>query len=267
MGLLLSVGLPSTYASAAVAFDSAASNYCGSIYSPQPCPSTPPYTVTWSHTIGGGANRILIVGVSGETPVSGIAYGSSSLALLAAQNQGSIRAEAWYLLNPPTGTATITVTFSGAPPDAIGGSVSYFNVASVGSYNSAGGGGSDPITLTVNANSGDLVIGVLAMSTGSLPSPGLGQTERWNVLANSGTPDGAGSDKPASSPVTMTWTTSPYFGWALIGVDLQPPAAPVGGEMIPINQLQVLMPWLVLTVTLGIVSIATLIRGRRTRNN
>lgn len=217
-----------------------------------------------------------MVGVSGDialTPVSGIVYGSSSLALLAAQNQGSIRAEAWYLLNPPTGTAAITVTFSGAPSDAIGGSVSYFNVASVGSHNSASGGGSDPITLTVNANSGDLVIDVLAMSTGSLPSPGLGQTERWNVLANSGTPDGAGSDKPASSPVTMTWTTSPYFGWALIGVDLQPPApvgrppAPVGGEMIPINQLQVLVLWLVLTVTLGIVSIATLIRGRRTRNN
>jgi len=226
MGLLFSAGLPSTYASTTITFDSAASNYCGSIYSPQPCPSTPPYTVTWSHTIGGGANRILIVGVSGEitlTPVSGIVYGPSSLTLLAAQNEGSIRAEAWYLLNPPTGTATITVTFSGAQPDAIGGSVSYFNVASVGGYNSAGGGGSDPITITVNANSGDLVTDVLAMYTGSLPSPGLGQTERWNVLANSGTPDGAGSDKPGSSPVTMTWTTSPYFGWALIGIQLQPP--------------------------------------------
>lgn len=49
-------------------------------------------------------------------------------------------------------------------------------------------------------------------------------------------------------------------------IDYATPMA-VGGEMIPINQLQVLLPWLALIAALSIISVGTLIRRRRTRNN
>jgi hypothetical protein len=45
------------------------------------------------------------------------------------------------------------------------------------------------------------------------------------------------------------------------------PLLPVGGEMIPINQVQVLAPWLALIAALIILSVEALIKGRRTGSN
>jgi hypothetical protein len=283
MGLLLSAGMPSAYGSTVIAFDAAASNSCTSCL----------VTLTWPHTIGGGTNGILIVGVSefGNDPappplppVVSIMYGSSSLTFIAAQNDLTnvvVRAEAWYLLNPPTGTASITVTFSSIPVvggSVVGGSVSYFNVAGLGTSNSATSlstTSGNPASVTVNANAGDLVTDVLAMNAESIipATPGVGQTPRWNVAPPTSSLVGAGSDKPASSPVTMTWTGVNVPIWALIGIDLQPapttfPAVhqtPVGGIMLPSIGLTVLLPWAVVLSLLGVLSVEAFRVKRRAK--
>ena len=86
-------------------------------------------TLAWSHTIGSGGSRILIVGISlrvdnsspsGSAIVSSVKLGSTTLTCLAAiedNNAGScaagstgsvfLRSEIWYLQNPPIGAATI----------------------------------------------------------------------------------------------------------------------------------------------------------------
>jgi hypothetical protein len=70
-----------------------------------------------------------------------------------------------------------------------------------------------------------------------------------------------------SSPTTFPWalsgvTDQPY---AEAGIALNPSSAPmaVGGEIIPINLVQVLMPWLALVAVLGTVSVWTLLVKRR----
>ena len=231
---LLSAALPSAYGATVIAFDAAANTSCSG------CGPT----VSWSHTVGSGSNTILIVGVSQGGPsitVSTVTYGGTPLTFIVHKNSVSdnVRAEMWYLLNPHPGTATIQVTFAGSPVFVlVVGSVSYFNVAGVGNSNSANGF-ADPASSTVNANTGDLVVDTLATGQEApFPSPvGAGQTQRWQV----GIDDdfaGGGSDKPASSPVIMTW--SPITGtgnWAMVGADLQPiiiPEYPLGLPLLAI---------------------------------
>jgi hypothetical protein len=172
----------------------------------------------------------------------------------------------WYLLSPLMGTATITAT---GPPTTfsegeVGGSSSYFNVASVGSFNSAnsgtlGGTPSLPVSVSVNANPGDLVVDTLgALTTGvGTWSAGTGQNQRWLVQVPIDESDwvGAGSDKPASSPVTMTWSGTNIYGWTLIAVQLVQVQAP------PIPEYPYGLPLLALIMIIGY----GLVR-RRTRN-
>lgn len=230
--LIVVIVLPSTNAVSLITFDSANSNACS-------CP-----TLSWLHTTGSGPNRILIVGVSdtGAPPsylvVSGVTYGGSPLTLIAAQEGLPFeRAEMWYLSNPPTGTATVTVTVVGFPDGIVGGSVSYSNVGSLGSHSSNSGINSNP-SASVSANAGDLVVDTVAV--GPLHAdltPGSGQTQRW---IGGGT--GAGSDKPASSPVTMTWSSAtPAEEWALVAVDLQPFIAPIPEYPLGLSLLAIFM--------------------------
>lgn len=209
-GLLFSAVAPNVQGGSVIAFDSTAHTFCASCSSP----------MTWSHTVGSGSNRILIVGLSISSGISAsaVTYGAQSLSHIITQFGANPDAEMWYLLSPTVGTATITVTFAASTAFAVGSSVSYFNVASVGSSNGAHGSTS-PASVTVSANSGDLVVDTLAGNTGSW-SADPSQTPRWNQVMG-GT--GAGSDKPAASPVTMTWSiTATTVYWALVAVDLQP---------------------------------------------
>lgn len=286
--LFTALATPTVHASTPIVFDAANSTNCNPHGTP--CPAVAPITLAWSHTVGSGSFPILVVGVSdglvpdlvtpGSFAVSSVTYGSSSLTFIGAQNSvlNYLRVEMWYLLNPPIGTATITVTFSAAVDFAVGGSASYFNVGGVGAFNSANSG--TPISVTVNSNSGALVVDTIVSTLGAA-SPGAGQTQRWNsgLIDPVGTLTkevGAGSDKPASSPVTMTWAGAGTLmisniqpEWAIIAVALDPFVAhavhqvPVGGEMLPINLVLVLAPWVAALLILTVIPIQTLMRRRR----
>jgi len=250
--LLASTAVPYAYAQTVIVFDTAASTFC-STGGP-----TCGITLSWSHTVGSGSNRILVVGVAinadGIPQISGISYGSSSLTALPTSAPNWIAM--YYLLNPPIGTRTVTVTFDMIPPRSVSaGSISYFNVATVGSTSSETDV-STLATVAVSSNAGDLVVDILSAGYGALPPAlGPGQTLRWQESTF-----GAMSDKIGVSPSTsMTWTLAggAYRGiWRLIAVTLVPAAAPtlvsgpVGGFMEPVNKLAVIAPWL---AVIGIV--------------
>lgn len=215
-------------------------------------------TLSWTHTVGSNPNRILIVGIS-ASPVSGavsvtlVQFGSSSLTPLTPISiSDNFLVQQWYLLNP-SGSATVTVTFATSPAFAVGASASFFNVAGVRASNGATGT-STTASVTVSAISGDLVVDTLATSVPLSVASDASQTQLWNL--NVGEVTGAGSDKPASSPVTMQWT----FGgatllWALVAVDLQPAGIP------PIPEYPIGLPLLAMfmIIAYGLVR-------RRTRN-
>jgi len=76
-------------------------------------------SLTWSHAVGTGSSRLLIVGVSvrdtTKGSATGVTYGGTSLTLIGrATNGTTVETTQWYLLNPTSGTANVVVTLSAA---------------------------------------------------------------------------------------------------------------------------------------------------------
>ncbi len=279
MFLLLLEPLP-VHASTSIVFDSFASNNCNGLL-PAQCGS-----LSWSHTVGSGGNGILIVGVSyvpslGSTSDS-VKFGTTSLSLLGSHPDceqvgfgGGAVVQLWSLLNPPTGTATVTITFNAGPDLLVGGSVSYFNVASTGTVasNDEGCTRSSPGSVSVASSSGDLVVDILCMvSYVGYNTANAEQTQRYSSTYTSGgfgiNIVGAESDQP-DPPVTMTWDfptpnppfTDPY--WSLIGVPLTPAATTTTTTAPPIPEYPLGLPILAILIVLayGLIRRRTLSRA------
>src|SRR5208337_2893294 len=97
-------------ATSPIIFDSSGSTSCNY----PSCELSSPTKLTWSHTVGSGSNRILIVGISyvfyvGPASVASVTYGAcpscASLTLIPGATHvepvDNVHAELWALQNPP----------------------------------------------------------------------------------------------------------------------------------------------------------------------
>src|SRR5438128_2740249 len=86
--------------------------------------------ISWSHTVGSGNNRLLVVTLSAYNPsaqgVNSIKFNGVNLTQLTSKSTPSTYTEMWYLLNPPTGTYTINVSYQKS--QAVAGAVSFYGV-------------------------------------------------------------------------------------------------------------------------------------------
>ncbi len=182
-------------------------------------------SLTWSHTVGTQANRVLLVGVSiadalGQS-VTGVTYGGVALTKLSAISNGTTaRAEVWYLIAPASGTANIVASLSAAAV-LVGGASSLYNVDqadSFGAVMTASGSGTAVSDALGTDSAQDLAHDVVASAATSLTAGG-GQTERWNVGVAGVA--GAGSTRPGTGgAVTMAWTNGISAAWAQVAVDV-----------------------------------------------
>jgi hypothetical protein len=216
-------------------------------------------TLAWTHTIGPGDSRILVVGVSlsefnnspnGNVFVNTITYGSSSLTCLKATEDNSggscgagasgtffVRSEIWYLLNPPVGSATITVTTnSSLKTNIAAGSVSYFGVLSAASGGASSSQtnnstGTSTASLAVTSAANNLVLGNVSLAknfSGTQITVTSANTALLDIADNSSSGShvqDAASSSTAVNP-TMSWSfttsgtaTSP---WAVVAAMLTP---------------------------------------------
>ena len=181
-------------------------------------------SLSWSHTMGGGANRKLVVGVSIEQPSLGAETVSSvtfnGVPLTFAQGVTVVfsfihRVELWYLDEadiPTTGTGTIVVTMPGSTRELNAGALS---------LTGAQAGAPEATATNTNANAATITTGIATLTDGAWLvdvvgsghsgsfAPGSGQTERWdrtNFTAN-----GAMSTKVAATAGanSMTQTHNP----------------------------------------------------------
>lgn len=162
-------------------------------------------TLTWSHTLGSGANRILMVGVSiqndGAQTISSVTYNGVSMTdLNNDSNQGTIRTEIFYMREsslPAAGTYDITVTTS-ASTKIFAGSLSFFNVHQTSTFNTnptpttGTGSGSDfgESTMTITSAVGEMAFyveghyltgaDVNSLDLGMYVSNPNGETNRWS---------------------------------------------------------------------------------------
>ncbi len=186
--------------------------------------------LTWSHTVGAGPDRVLVVGVSNHanTQVDGVTYGGTPLTPIVSRPGGgnNTRASLFILVAPPPGPADVVVTLAGAE-DVVGGAVSFTGVepgTPVGGSASARGTGT-LASVTIASAPGEVVVDtVAARGNGMLITVGGGQNELWNRATGTLGTDviGGGSTEPGAASVTMSWTLSASRSWAVAAASLRP---------------------------------------------
>lgn len=202
-------------------------------------------TLSWSHTIGSGDDRLLVVGVQAECedgnearlPVQSIKYNDVDLtkADSAIIDTGyALSSELWYLLDaglPAAGTYTIQVTYSGVIRARTGGSVSVSGATQAAPEDTATATATaNPISATVTASEGAWVFDSVGCGNdaGTFTPQTAGMTKRYERQGSPGEPlwgcVGAGSTIEASSPGTISpqWSCSSVNRMAQVAASFAP---------------------------------------------
>jgi len=206
--------------------------------------STTATSISWSHTTGTGSNRLLLVAVGVHvatgTPatVSNVTYGGVSLiqvttALYSAKDP-QVRTYVFGLVNPASGTNTITVNFVAATL-SVAGAVTYTGVdqtTPIQTSNTATGAGKAPSVLVTVTGGGRWLFGHLGgdePKTWSI-TEGAEQTNRW---AQEGQfYKGRGSDKSVSAgSQSMSWTLDKTVNYVASAVVINPATPPPVGHL------------------------------------
>ena len=166
-------------------------------------------SISFSHSTSGNS-RLLVVsfaGAAGNSVTSGT-YAGQSLIKLTGSSYGGATAELWYLINPPTGSNTVSLTLSNGEKSSAG-ATTYTNVNQSSPFRTTNTEGSSDTSYnaTVSGDNTDLVIDMISTYTAT-SIPNGSQTERFYCPAGSvGAGSTAqGSTKAGGSSVTMTWT-------------------------------------------------------------
>jgi len=194
-------------------------------------------SLSWSHTIGSGPNRILIVGVSTYSQtVSSVTYDGTGLTSIGSIANGSGgRAEIFKLLEaslPSTGSYTIEVTLGGSAA-VVAGATSWSGIDQTtphGTFTSNTGASNTP-TVDVSSAGGEMVVDTLAVypAGGGIMGPGAGQTQRWSATPSLSA-GGGGSSEPGETTVTMSWSTSVGMNWAIGAISLKPDTTVISND-------------------------------------
>jgi len=209
-------------------------------------------SLSWSHTVGSGKNRLLVVtvstsrGGSGSAPptVSSITYNNVAMTagptnVYTSGSNPQVRSYIYYLVNPPSGSHTIQVNLSGTSSStyAVGGSVSYSNVnqsTPIQTSNTSQNFGSTQSVSTSTTSVGQAVyasIGTYSSSSYTLTG-NSGPNQRWSQTGHNY--KGIGDDviNPSPGSVTASWQTgSTTVGYVCLAVVINPAATSAVGTI------------------------------------
>ena len=223
--LLFAIGF-SNSVTAAIAFDAASSTSGVSLSS-----------TSWSHTVGTGSDRVLIVGIAledtstADLTVSSVTY--NGVAMTAVPNSiatdGSStfnRTQLFYQLSPASGTHTVAIAFGGSVNGVNVGAVSLSGVNAAAPAAAATSilDSGTALSASINvATANSWLVDVVSSGAASAAfTAGSGQTSRWsNSQSNS---SGAASTKSVATTGTATtsWTCSNSSRLALSALALAP---------------------------------------------
>ena len=190
---------------------------------------------SWSHTVGTGLNRIILVGVAGDDynpprSVTAVTYGGQALtrAKRTTDSAGSTWSEIWYLVQPPSGTNTVSVTLDGTPWAWYAGAISYTGVnqtvpMDATPVGTSGLSGTPSATITTVTDGAVVVDGFCYYYYNTLTP---NNTQNWNNV-DSWYYDVFGSQRtgpisPAGA-VTLTWSGAEQAAhWSQTVVALRP---------------------------------------------
>jgi hypothetical protein len=192
--------------------------------------------LTFAHPVAAGAS-ILVVGVSidrASTAINYVRYGGTDLTPLGVAYSGNNpEASIWFLLNPPAGTANVTVGLGGNE-EVSAGAISFFGVSTTTPFdvpiatNTGNTGTAASVTITP-VTDGAWIFDVMAVnSNNNVTETAAGQVWRWEFQVNnrvSGAGSTIGPVSPAA-PRTPRWTWTGNDPWAHAAAALRPGGVP-----------------------------------------
>ena len=155
--------------------------------------------LSWTHILGGSDNAILVAvnnANSGTNNISSVTIGATNIAvpLIGVSIGNGSQFCSWYgLLNPPTGSQTVKVNFTGTPSDMLAGSVSFTGAGGFGTLFAANNGATSTSSQTVSVT-GTTTGGMVAVTCAF---GGQG----WSAF----TTTGSGGTINLSDPVSSTF--------------------------------------------------------------
>ncbi len=194
-------------------------------------------TLSWSHTTGTGANRLMLVGASWNsgttaTSISSVTFEGQALSVVGTlQYPSQNRYTAIYsLLAPASGVSgTLSITFSASISNGIvAGAANFAEVdqtTPLGSFVTATGTDSTQPSVAVPGLAGNELV-FDSLFAGGNPAPVLtvdpSQTMLWAPTGIANTSGGASIEQAAGSSVTMSWTRDNTNYWAIGAVPIRP---------------------------------------------
>lgn len=173
-------------------------------------------SISYSHTVGSGSNRILVVGIfvphSGDK-VTSVTYGGIALTRVMATTPGvgiSAVTYIYQLINPSTGTGDVVIALGSADLSANSFSASFFGVDQTVPISASNGLAAayaeSPKSLTISTPSGGVAIDMIGSPVTKVYTQGSGQTLVYS-LANPGNTSFSGmSYKTDATAMDWTWT-------------------------------------------------------------
>lgn len=222
-------------------------------------------TITWSHTVGSGSDRLLVVGIAialdDDVAVSctAVTYAGVSMTLArrdepTINSDGSTETTIWMLHNPPSGEANVVATVSGdSSMTSAGTAVSYTGCNQSSSPDAVNGktgtttSGSQTFAVTTVAdNAWCFAVGVLVANDAITIA--ASHTSRGSANLDLGTTEGYCRTEDTNAPKTpagavtigFTLSNSDNYSWAMSGISFAPASGAPPTVSIPIiyHQLQ-----------------------------
>jgi hypothetical protein len=190
-------------------------------------------SLTWSHTVGAGANALIVGSAVGKSPETGLTTTATYAGVTMTPGtiihsgggtNGYLRV--FTLLNPAVGANNVVVTLSSSTADLTGGSISFNGAGSfVAQYSATGNSATASATSSGSAAGG--MIAAFVVDGGGTTSATAPSTSRFIKDLNAATAGGncAGATSPSTgSNVTTAWSIN-ADNWAVIGVEVLVPVA------------------------------------------
>lgn len=175
---------------------------------------------TYSLTIGGGANRVLIVGNAfwwnGGTITTGagtVTFQGSPMTLVpnsgTASSDADFWTEQWYLVNPPSGLGTVIFIGNILNTTQRSSASSWTGVDQVTPIdtNTTVANSNDPISGTLTTTgANEYILDVLSHASSNTITAGAGQTEILNVNSSGVTAGASYLSQVSAGLGTLSWT-------------------------------------------------------------
>lgn len=169
---------------------------------------------SFSYTVGSGSNRCLVVFILHSDTVTGVTYNSVAMSSADSVTGGGANLYAYYLVNPASGSNTLSISHSGVgvPQVSISDWTGVAQSSTINDHNSQGFGTSTSNTISVTST----VVNVVALSAIYTAGSGISKSTGISVELGMGTspaPTDAGYSSNASiGEIDHTWTFSSGSG-------------------------------------------------------